>query len=239
MASGSGTVGAAGKPLPPSLGLIESPPTPSTSGSSLTGLRGPQAPSSLARSPTSEMLDSLDYMFDNLSIVVVGASGDLAKKKTYPSLLDLYSHGYLPEHMVVVGYARSAKTDEDLRAQLRPYLKGDPAKVERFLAKCVYRAGGYDDRDAFAAMHADLLQYEAEQGASSVSNRLFYFAIPPNVFLDTARSIHATAVSPSGWTRIVVEKPFGTDYDSCETVRCVAASPAGRLAAWLAGWLAG
>lgn len=126
--------------------------------------------------------------------------------------------------MVVVGYARSHKTDEDLRAQLRPYLKGDPVKIEHFLAKCVYKAGGYDDADAFAAMHADLLQYEAEQGASPVSNRLFYFAIPPNVFLDTARSIHAIAVSPSGWTRIVVEKPFGTDYDSCETVRaCVRA----------------
>lgn len=129
-----------------------------------------------------------------------------------------------------MGYARSGKTDEDLRAQLRPYIKGDAGKVEHFLAKCVYRSGGYDDHEAFARMHADLLQYEAEQGASSVSNRLFYFAIPPNVFLHTARSIHATAVSPSGWTRIVVEKPFGTDYDSCETVRfCVLTRTIGHL----------
>ena len=67
-------------------------------------------------------------------------------------------------------------------------------------------------------MHGDLLSYEAEQAASSTSNRLFYFAIPPNVFLHTASSIHATAVSPTGWTRIVVEKPFGHDYDSCEAV---------------------
>ncbi len=127
---------------------------------------------------------------------------------------------------MVVGYARSAKSDEELRRQLRPYLKGDALKVEHFLGKCVYRAGGYDDEAAFARMHADLLEYEAEQAAATgsgegVSNRLFYFAIPPNVFLDTARSIHATAVSPSGWTRIVVEKPFGHDYDSCETVRLV------------------
>ena len=63
--------------LPPSLGLGHMR-TPSTSGS---GVGGGPAPSSLARSPTSEVLDSLDYMFDNLSIVVVGASGDLAKKK--------------------------------------------------------------------------------------------------------------------------------------------------------------
>lgn len=72
---GGGGNGGAGKSMPPSLGLIQSPSTPSTSGSSMRH----QPP--LARSPTSEVLDSLDYMFDNLSIVVVGASGDLAKKK--------------------------------------------------------------------------------------------------------------------------------------------------------------
>ena len=195
------------------MGLIQSPSTPSMEGQQ-------NLPHSLMRSPTStsEALDSLEYMFDNLSIVVVGASGDLAKKKTFPSLFDLYSHGYLPEHMLILGYARSHKSDEDLRAQLKPYLvkHGDVGKVDQFLEKVVYRSGGYDDKNAFASMHAELLEYEAAQGASDTTNRLFYFAIPPNVFLDTARSIHGTAVSPSGWTRIVVEKPFGHDYDSCE-----------------------
>lgn len=82
--SSSGGNGGAGKNIPPALGLIKSPPTPSTGGSAGIGMGvglGPAQPGSLARSPTSEVLDSLDYMFDNLSIVVVGASGDLAKKK--------------------------------------------------------------------------------------------------------------------------------------------------------------
>jgi len=157
-------------------------------------------------------------MFDNLSIVVVGASGDLAKKKTFPSLFDLYSHGYIPEHVVILGYARSHKSDEELRAQLKPFLvkHGDADKVDNFLEKIVYRSGEYNDKNAFASLHGELLEFEASQGMSNTTNRLFYFAIPPNVFLDTARSIHGTAVSPSGWTRIVVEKPFGHDYDSCE-----------------------
>lgn len=179
-----------------------------------------RTPRSLMRSPTSnaETLDSLEYMLDNLIIVVIGASGDLAKKKTYPSLFDLYSHGYLPEHVVIMGYARSHKTNDELRDQLRPFLSdhGDASKMEEFLSKCMYKSGGYDDRDAFASLHADLLDYEAEQEVSTTSNRLFYFAVPPNVFLDAARSIHETAVSSSGWTRIVVEKPFGHDYDSCK-----------------------
>ncbi|GAB5034319.1 glucose-6-phosphate dehydrogenase [Nannochloropsis oceanica] len=210
-----------GKEPPCSLGLTNSPSTPSTSGTSGSQPRGQRnLPHSVMRSPTStsEALDSLDYMFDNLSIVVVGASGDLAKKKTFPSLFDLYSHGYIPEHVVILGYARSHKSDEELRAQLKPFLvkHGDADKVDNFLEKIVYRSGEYNDKNAFASLHGELLEFEASQGISNTTNRLFYFAIPPNVFLDTARSIHGTAVSPSGWTRIVVEKPFGHDYDSCE-----------------------
>jgi len=87
--SGGGGGNGGGKSMPPSLGLIKSPSTPLTSGSAGFGggmaghqqQQQQQPPGSLARSPTSEVLDSLDYMFGNLSVVVVGASGDLAKKK--------------------------------------------------------------------------------------------------------------------------------------------------------------
>jgi glucose-6-phosphate 1-dehydrogenase len=51
---------------------------------------------------------------EGLVIVVVGASGDLAKKKTYPSLLDLYSANLLPRDTIIWGYARSRKTYESL-----------------------------------------------------------------------------------------------------------------------------
>eukprot|EP00624_Nannochloropsis_granulata_P006421 evm.model.NODE_48038_length_28629_cov_22.408222.3 len=144
------------------------PSTPSTCGASGSQPRGQQnLPHSVMRTPTStsEALDSLEYMFDNLSIVVVGASGDLAKKKTFPSLFDLYSHGYIPEHVVILGYARSHKSDEELRVQLKPYLvkHGDADKVDHFLEKIVYRSGGYDDKNAFASMHGELLEYEASQ----------------------------------------------------------------------------
>ena len=57
----------------------------------------------------------------SLSIVVVGASGDLAKKKTYPSLLNLYDDNLLPKDTLIWGFARSSLTDNDLRDRLRPY----------------------------------------------------------------------------------------------------------------------
>ena len=79
-----------------------------------------------------------------LSIVVVGASGDLAKKKTYPSLLNLYEENLLPAEFVVYGYARSSKTHEQLREHLYPHLIKTGANeliVRSFLEKCFYYSG--------------------------------------------------------------------------------------------------
>lgn len=76
-----------------------------------------------------------------LSIVVLGASGDLARKKTYPALFALYAKGFAPANAQVLGYARSALTDEALREQIRPHLKGDAKKVEAFLQLCRYVHG--------------------------------------------------------------------------------------------------
>lgn len=67
-------------------------------------------------------------------------------------------------------------------------------------------------------MMADLEVFEKNTGACDVANRIFYFAIPPNVFLDTAASIKQVGISATGFTRLVVEKPFGRDYDSAVEV---------------------
>lgn len=75
---------------------------------------------------------------------MVGASGDLAKKKTYPSLLNLYEENLLPHELVIYGYARSTKTHEGLRKHLYPHLMKTGASehvVKSFLEKCFYYSG--------------------------------------------------------------------------------------------------
>ena len=62
---------------------------------------------SVALAKSASYINTQDYMTNALSIVVVGASGDLAKKKTYPALLDLFAHGHLPLHCNIIGVARS------------------------------------------------------------------------------------------------------------------------------------
>jgi len=157
-----------------------------------------------------------------LSIVVVGASGDLAKKKTYPSLLSLYDDNLLPKDTLIWGYARSRLTDDDLRDRLRPYLlkeKHSEAVVESFLQICRYQGGEkYGDEDAFGELKHSIDAFEAEHPENEKFNRLFYFAIPPNVFAETGIAIKRTCMQDDnkGFTRMIVEKPFGRDLDSFE-----------------------
>jgi len=180
-----------------------------------------QASSSALEGATAEQMQ---WLTDSLlTIVVVGASGDLAKKKTYPSLLNLYGDGLLPDDTVICGYARSQMTDEALRDRLRPYLvkagTHSEETIEKFLQICRYQGGSsYGDVDAFASIRKAMEEKEASITGLLGYNRLFYFAIPPNVFAETGLAIKKTCMQDEdkGWTRLIVEKPFGRDLQSFE-----------------------
>lgn len=165
----------------------------------------------------------------SLSVVVVGASGDLAKKMTFPSLLNLYDDNLLPKNIRIWGFARSNLTSPELRERLRPYLakKGThaPAVIDSFLECVHYQAGNsYGDQEAFKSLHTAMQAFEKETmeavPAVQQANRLFYFAIPPNVFAETGLAIKSQAMQETtkGWTRLIVEKPFGRDLESFEVL---------------------
>ena len=118
------------------------------------------APSEAQLGPT------LDYRSERLAIFVFGASGDLAKKKTYPALFTLYTSGLLPARFAIYGFARSVMTDEHFREKLRaslPDARGERSdKADAFLAACHYRAAAsYADLDAARAMAEEVTAFEA------------------------------------------------------------------------------
>ena len=76
-----------------------------------------------------------------LCVVVFGASGDLAKKKTYPALFSLYVHKLLPEKTTIVGYARSKLSQADFHGRFSGNLKGSEEDKAKFLAMCEYVSG--------------------------------------------------------------------------------------------------
>eukprot|EP00168_Porphyra_purpurea_P007462 TRINITY_DN1940_c0_g1_i9.p2 TRINITY_DN1940_c0_g1~~TRINITY_DN1940_c0_g1_i9.p2 ORF type:complete len:265 (-),score=136.01 TRINITY_DN1940_c0_g1_i9:1145-1939(-) len=167
----------------------------------------------------SEAAPAAKYLAESLTILVIGASGDLAKKLTAPALYQLYTRDYLPEQMTIVGYARSDKSDEELREAWRPVLlkqhEGEEEKIDAFLSKVIYRQGQYDSAEDVAAVFKEQEEKEQADG-QQVANRLFYFAVPPSVFADIGTAIKEGALSQTGWNRLVVEKPFGKDTESFE-----------------------
>lgn len=152
-----------------------------------------------------------------LTIVVLGASGDLAKKKTFPALFSLYCHGLLPLNTSIVGYARTAMSDAEYRQRISAYFPKDLTACykDAFLALNTYCQGSYDDVTDFKKLDEHCAARElgkllAQPGA----NRVFYLALPPTAFVGAATGIRNAAMACEGWTRVVVEKPFGRDTAS-------------------------
>ncbi|XP_059449092.1 glucose-6-phosphate 1-dehydrogenase, chloroplastic-like isoform X2 [Corylus avellana] len=167
----------------------------------------------------------LDNVESHLSITIVGASGDLAKKKIFPALFALYYEDCLPKNFIVFGYARTKMTDEELRNMISRTLtcridkrENCEDKMDHFLKRCFYHSGLYDSEEHFVELNSKLKEREA----GKLSNRLFYLSIPPNIFVDVARCASLGASSENGWTRVIVEKPFGRDSKSSgELTRCL------------------
>lgn len=129
-----------------------------------------------------------------------------------------------PEQVQIIGYARSEMTNEDFRLKMEPQLLGKDANgkkkdtVKEFLNLCTYHAGQYDSSedckrvsDAVTSLHK-----KKDVKGDDTENRLFYLALPPTQFVAVAAAIKASAMSPKGFNRIVVEKPFGRDTESAK-----------------------
>ncbi|CAL8465488.1 g5024 [Coccomyxa elongata] len=154
-----------------------------------------------------------------LSVVVLGASGDLAKKKTFPALFTLFKKGFLPKDLRIIGYARSKLTDQDLKEKVKGYLKGTDAEVNEFLSRMSYIPGSYDGDEGFQSLQKGLEDREKGHEGAPVG-RLFYLALPPTVYPQVCAGIKKNCTqmksSEEGWLRLVVEKPFGMDLESSE-----------------------
>nr|DAD30662.1 TPA_asm: hypothetical protein HUJ06_009513 [Nelumbo nucifera] len=173
--------------------------------------------------------------FDNLpetgclSIIVLGASGDLAKKKTFPALFNLYRQGFLQSNEVhIFGYARTKISTDELRDRIHKYLvhgKSDSEHsedVSKFLQLLKYVSGSYDSVDGFRLLDKEISEHEISKNSlEGSSRRLFYLALPPSVYPPVCKMIKHCCMNKSdlgGWTRIVVEKPFGKDLESAENL---------------------
>jgi len=152
-----------------------------------------------------------------VSIIIFGASGDLTQRKLIPSFFNLFRKRKTPKEFNIVGYGWTPFSDEQFRKHLRQGLdeyasyKFSEEEWSLFAPHLHYRQGKYDDQAGFEKL-ADFLNSLEE----SQTNRLYYMAIPPSLFPAIISNLDAThqIKEDSGWRRVVVEKPFGTDLES-------------------------
>ena len=157
------------------------------------------------------------------AVIIFGASGDLTRRKLVPALHSLSCAGLLPADSRVLGVSRTPLSDDEFRQHLfqgvldYARLKPQPGICEiwpRFAGRHTYLAGDYDDPQTYRRLAQRLAQLDDQAGTQG--NRLFYLATPPVLYPRIVEQLGRAGLnrSPSGWTRIIIEKPFGHDLAS-------------------------
>ncbi len=148
--------------------------------------------------------------------IIFGASGDLAKRKLFPSLFALCKRGLLGDETRILGCARHPFDDNSFRDSLTGFLP-DPTPEERdaFLSRITYHRLDYGEEDTYRALAEHLAS-----GAAAGLPQLFYLATPATLYPDITRHLHRAGLlhqpSPGQWRHVVYEKPFGFDDASAE-----------------------
>src|ERR1043165_7128992 len=181
----------------------------------------------LRRPSAGEKTAAVVRLKDPLTIVIFGASGDLAHRKLIPALYHLHAGGFMPERFAVIGFSRTPMSDDafrqDILKSLREILGKDaPADLANHpvIKALHYVAGNNDDAASFGRLKAKMA--ELDQSRQLGGNRLFYLSVTPSFFpviikqLGQAGMITTRFGSP--WTRVIIEKPFGRDLVSAQNL---------------------
>ncbi|MDR3250693.1 MAG: glucose-6-phosphate dehydrogenase [Tannerella sp.] len=158
---------------------------------------------------------------DKFVLVIFGASGDLTWRKLTPALYDMSCQSLTPEDFRIVGVGRATFGDDDFRRKMSESLEKfvpsafyEKTKIDAFLAQMYYHVMDTNDADAYPRLREKL--ESLSEALVCDANYLYYFAIPPFMYAPVAANLYKAGLTcnKGGWKRVIVEKPFGRDYDS-------------------------
>ncbi len=154
--------------------------------------------------------------------VILGATGDLTRRKLFPALARMVSRGLVGERFLVLGVGRSTDvTDESFRADAHEIVESLKPRPSRWCDECVFYHAAGDGDQAYEALRARIEQIEKDHDMPG--NRAFYLALPPAAFGPTITALGKAGLAHSpGWTRLVIEKPFGRDLESAQALNATA-----------------
>jgi glucose-6-phosphate 1-dehydrogenase len=157
------------------------------------------------------------------SIVIFGATGDLTHRKLIPALYNLAADGDLPPGLAVIGFARRDKKDDQFRQELYDAAKKysrqaiDDELWKNFANSIFYHRSEFSDADGYRRLGERLTEIDRERGTQG--NRIYYLSAGPDQFEPILAHLTTAGLNRSidgGWSRVIVEKPFGVDLKTAQ-----------------------
>ena len=170
-----------------------------------------------------------DRISEPCSIVFFGASGDLFKRMLLPAMYSLRLKGILPNDFAIVGVSSTSYTSDAFRTyckeQLDQFAPADQKPQggiwDDFAKRLSYITAKFDDAKAYGQLAKQLTDNDEQFGTKQ--NRLFYLSTPPPLFATIIDNLKEADLNSheghEGWSRIIIEKPFGTDLDSARALQ--------------------
>lgn len=155
-------------------------------------------------------------MSSKVIVTIFGASGDLAKRKLYPSLFRLYKSGNLSKHFAVIGTARrpwSKEYFESVVVESIADLADNVEQAQEFASHFYYQSHDVNDSEHYVELKK--LQENLNDQYGADHNKLFFLSMAPQFFGTIAKHLKSEEiVDGKGFERLIVEKPFGTDLET-------------------------
>jgi len=157
-------------------------------------------------------------------LIIFGGSGDLTRRKLLPAIFDLTSMGCTEHCFDIVGVGLPAMSDDEFRATMRQSVEMSndartfsEANWQKFSSKLSYLSGDLDAVETYAELAKKL---ESMRAGGASGNHLFYLSVPASIAPKVIAGLGEAGLNhnENGWSRIVVEKPFGRDLETARTL---------------------
>jgi glucose-6-phosphate 1-dehydrogenase len=167
--------------------------------------------------PANPLVEGLERLpVHPTSLVIFGATGDLAHRKLLPAIYNLAHEGSLPERFNLVGVARSEMSDAEFREMAAKAVQQfsrrppDPDVLERLFENARYVPGSFDQDQVYDGLHKALDAFDED--ANQRLNRCFYLSTAPSFFPVIVGELgeHGLHRTEDAEVRVIIEKPFGT-----------------------------
>ncbi|MEJ6400056.1 glucose-6-phosphate dehydrogenase [Nicoliella lavandulae] len=153
-------------------------------------------------------------------LTLFGATGDLASRKLYPALFNLYKKGEIKEHFALIGTGRREWDDDKFRSVVSESVKDaaeSDQQVNDFVSHFYYKSHDVTNPEHYKVLKGLADELDAKYDLNG--NRIFYISLAPRFFSLVANNLKEQQVfSENGFNRLIIEKPFGHDFESAEAL---------------------